>query len=116
VDDRGFGCVVRSRAICACLVWQIGSAIGFVAAVIVATFFWSPQFALFPSIDGEYYGQANSSTNDALVYLGKVGGGVVGGGLAAWLITVVGGGTTFMIGGMLAIIAGFSALVLEQSE
>jgi OFA family oxalate/formate antiporter-like MFS transporter len=100
------------------LVWfgRIGSAIGFVAAVIVATFFWSPQFALFPSIVGAYYGQANSSTNYALVYLGKVGGGIFGGGLAAWLITVVGWETTFVIGGVLSVIAGFGALVLEPPE
>ncbi len=95
---------------------RIGSAIGFVAAVVVATFFWSPQFALFPSIVGEYYGQANSSTNYALVYLGKVGGGVFGGVLAAWLITVAGWGTTFLAGGVLAILAGIGAVVLEPPE
>jgi OFA family oxalate/formate antiporter-like MFS transporter len=96
------------------LVWfgRIGSAIGFVAAVIVATFFWSPQFALFPSIVGDYYGQANSSTNYALVYLGKVGGGVFGGVLAAWLITAAGWSMTFLAGGTLAILAGGGAFVL----
>ncbi|HET7325512.1 MAG TPA: MFS transporter, partial [Halococcus sp.] len=92
---------------------RIGSAIGFVAAVIIATFFWSPQFALFPSIVGDYYGQANSSTNYALVYLGKVGGGVFGGVLAGWLITVAGWGTTFLVGGVLAILAGVGAFVLK---
>ncbi|HET7323150.1 MAG TPA: winged helix-turn-helix transcriptional regulator [Halococcus sp.] len=45
-----------------------------------------------PQIVGDYYGQVNSSTNYALVYLGKVGGGVLGGVLAAWLITVAGWG------------------------
>jgi OFA family oxalate/formate antiporter-like MFS transporter len=100
------------------LVWfgRIGSGIGFVAAVIVATFFWSPQFTLFPSIVGDYYGSANSSTNYALVYLGKVGGGVFGGVLAAWLITVAGWGTTFLAGGVLAILAGIGALVLKPPE
>lgn len=100
------------------LVWfsRIGSAVGFVAAVIIATFFWSPQFTLFPSIVGDYYGQANSSTNYALVYLGKVGGGIFGGTFAAWLITVVGWGTTFLVGGVLAILAGVGALVLESPE
>lgn len=100
------------------LVWfgRIGSAVGFVAAVIVATFFWSPQFALFPSIVGDYYGQANSSTNYALVYLGKVGGGAFGGVLAAWLITVAGWETTFIAGGTLAVIAGGGALVLEPPK
>lgn len=97
------------------LVWfgQIGSAIGFVAAVIVATFFWSPQFALFPSIVGDYYGQANSSSNYALVYLGKVGGGVFGGTVAGWLITVTSWTTTFVVGGVLAVLAGVGAFVLR---
>lgn len=100
------------------LVWfgQIGSGLGFVAAVIVATFFWSPQFALFPSIVGDYYGQANSSTNYALVYFGKVGGGIFGGVLAAWLITVVGWSATFLIGGALAIVAGIGAFALRPPD
>jgi OFA family oxalate/formate antiporter-like MFS transporter len=100
------------------LVWfgRIGSAIGFVASVIIATFFWSPQFALFPSIVGDYYGQANSSTNYALVYLGKVGGGVFGGVFAAWFITVAGWGTTFLASGVLAVLAGVGALMLESPE
>jgi OFA family oxalate/formate antiporter-like MFS transporter len=95
---------------------RFGSAIGFVAAVIVATFFWSPQFALFPSVVADYYGQANSSANYALVYLGKVGGGIFGGVLAAWLITVAGWVTTFLVGGVLAVLAGIGALVLEPPE
>jgi OFA family oxalate/formate antiporter-like MFS transporter len=100
------------------LVWfgQIGSGVGFVAAVIVATFFWSPQFALFPSIVGDYYGQTNSSSNYALVYLGKVGGGVSGGVVAGWLITVTGWTTTFLVGGVLAVLAGIGALVLRPPE
>ena len=100
------------------LVWfgRIGSSIGFVAAVIVATFFWSPQFALFPSIVGDYYGQANSSTNYALVYIGKVGGGIFGGVLAAWLITFAGWNTTFLTGGVMAVLAGLGALVLRPPE
>lgn len=97
------------------LVWagSLGSEWGFVAAVIVATFFWSPQFALFPSIVGDYYGQAQSSTNYALVYLGKVGGGILGGVIAGVLITLAGWSTTFLVGGILAVCAGFGALVLR---
>ncbi|KDE57571.1 MFS transporter [Halostagnicola sp. A56] len=97
------------------LVWfgQTGSGLGFILAVIIATFFWSPQFALFPSIVGDYYGQAQSSTNYALVYLGKVGGGIAGGVLAGVLITMTSWTMTFLIGGMLAVIAGFSAILLR---
>ncbi len=97
------------------LVWfgQIGSGLGFILAVIIATFFWSPQFALFPSIVGDYYGQAHSSTNYALVYLGKVGGGVAGGVLAGVLITMTSWSMTFLVGGVLAVVAGFSAFLLR---
>jgi OFA family oxalate/formate antiporter-like MFS transporter len=95
---------------------QRGSAIGFVAAVIVTTFFWSPQFALFPSIVGDYYGQANSSSNYALVYMGKVGGGTLGGVVAGLLITVVGWSTTFLIGGGLSLLAGIGAFALRPPD
>jgi OFA family oxalate/formate antiporter-like MFS transporter len=100
------------------LVWfaQSGSGIGFIAAVVVTTFFWSPQFALFPSIVGDYYGQANSSSNYALVYMGKVGGGVLGGVVAGWLITIVGWSTTFLIGGGLSLLAGVGAFALKPPE
>jgi OFA family oxalate/formate antiporter-like MFS transporter len=100
------------------LVWfaRLGSGIGFVAAVIVTTFFWSPQFALFPSIVGDYYGQANSSSNYALVYMGKVGGGVLGGVVAGWLITLVGWSTTFLIGGGLSLLAAVGAFALRPPE
>ncbi|MDL0134030.1 OFA family MFS transporter [Halobacterium salinarum] len=100
------------------LVWAglLGSQWGFVAAVIVATFFWSPQFALFPSIVGDYYGQSQSSTNYALVYLGKVGGGLFGGVIAGVLITMTGWSTTFLLGGILAVCAGLGALVLRPPQ
>lgn len=97
------------------LVWfaDAGSEIGVVVAVIIATFFWSPQFALFPSLVGDYYGQVNSSSNYALVYLGKVGGGIFSGAVAGWLITVTSWSTTFLIAGALAILAGLGAVVLR---
>lgn len=100
------------------LVWAglLGSEWEFVAAVIIATFFWSPQFALFPSIVGDYYGQAQSSTNYALVYLGKVGGGIFGGVIAGVLITLAGWSTTFLLGGILAVCAGLGALVLRPPQ
>ena len=100
------------------LVWagSLSSELGFVTAVIMATFFWSPQFALFPSIVGDYYGQGHSSTNYALVYLGKVGGGIFGGVLAGVFITLSGWSTTFLLGGVLAVSAGLGALVLRPPQ
>lgn len=99
-------------------VWagQLGSRFGFIAAVIIATFFWSPQFALFPSIVGDYYGRSHSSTDYALAYLGKVGGGIFGSVLADALIPMTGRSTTFLLGGPLAVIAGLGALVLRPPQ
>ena len=90
-----------------------GNAVGFVAAVVVATFFWSPQYTLFPSLMGDYYGEVHSSANYALLYSGKMWGGVFGGALTAWLATVLGWVQTFALGGALALLAGVAALLLR---
>jgi OFA family oxalate/formate antiporter-like MFS transporter len=86
---------------------------GFVLAVVVATFFWSPQYTLFPSVVGDYYGRAHSSANYALLYSGKVWGGVFGGTVTAILVTVLGWSETFVLGGVLAVAAGAAALLLR---
>jgi len=93
-----------------------GLSAAFVAAVVVATFFWSPQYTLFPSIVGDYYGARHSSANYALLYSGKMWGGVFGGAVAGWLTTAIGWTTTFVIGGGLAVFAGVAALFLRPPE
>jgi OFA family oxalate/formate antiporter-like MFS transporter len=97
------------------VVWtgQTGFSAGFIAAVVVATFFWSPQYTLFPSLVGDYYGQEHSSANYALVYSGKMWGGVFGGAVTGWIITVSSWTTAFVLGGALAIVAGVAALTLR---
>jgi OFA family oxalate/formate antiporter-like MFS transporter len=90
-----------------------GSALGFLAAVVVTTFFWSPQYTLFPSVVGEYYGSTHSSANYALLYSGKMWGGVFGGAVAGWLVTLTDWPTAFLVGGGLAILAGVGALALR---
>ena len=95
---------------------SLGSRLGFLAAVVVATFFWSPQYTLFPSLVGDYYGRENSSANYALLYSGKMWGGVFGGTVTGWLVTVTDWGTTFALGGVLALVAGAAALVLRPPE
>ena len=95
---------------------QVGSRVGFLAAVVVATFFWSPQYTLFPSLVGDYYGREHSSANYALLYSGKMWGGVFGGAATGWLVTVTDWGTTFALGGVLALVAGGLALVLRPPE
>jgi OFA family oxalate/formate antiporter-like MFS transporter len=93
---------------------QQGSSLLFLAAVVVATFFWSPQYTLFPAVVGDYYGARHSSANYALLYSGKMWGGVFGGGVATLLVTVVGPAATFQIGGVLAVLAGIGALFLRD--
>ncbi|MFB6201969.1 MAG: OFA family MFS transporter [Halorhabdus sp.] len=88
----------------------------FVAAVVVATFFWSPQFTLFPSVVGDYYGEKHSSANYALLYSGKVWGGVFGGTVTGGAVVAIGWDRTFLLGGGLAILAGMAALALEAPD
>ena len=95
------------------LLGRIGFSLGFVVAVVVATFFWSPQYTLFPSVVGDYYGSRHSSANYALLYSGKMWGGVFGGAVAGWLVTVTGWESTFLLGGGLALVAGIAALLLR---
>jgi OFA family oxalate/formate antiporter-like MFS transporter len=87
--------------------------LAFIIAVFVATFFWSPQYTLFPSVVGDYYGERHSSANYALLYSGKIWGGVFGGVVTAWLVTVLGWTWTFLLGGTIAVVAGLVALVLR---
>ncbi|WP_276281439.1 OFA family MFS transporter [Halorussus caseinilyticus] len=90
------------------------TAVGFLAAVVLATFFWSPQYTLFPSVVGDYYGQKHSSANYALLYSGKMWGGVFGGGVAGWLVTRTSWPAAFALGGALAVLAGLAALLLRE--
>ena len=92
---------------------QRGEALGFLGAVVVTTFFWSPQYTLFPSVVGSYYGSANSSANYALLYSAKVWGGVFGGTATGWLVARTDWSTAFLVGGGLAVLAGLGALALR---
>ncbi|MEF8852909.1 MAG: OFA family MFS transporter [Haloarculaceae archaeon] len=98
------------------VVWfaRQGATLGFLAAVVVATFFWSPQYTLFPSVVGDYYGERHSSANYALLYSGKMWGGVFGGAVAGWLVTATDWPTAFTVGGVLALAAGLAALALRE--
>jgi OFA family oxalate/formate antiporter-like MFS transporter len=85
----------------------------FLIGVVLAVFFWSPQYTLFPSLVGEYYGEVHSSSNYALLYSGKMWGGIFGGAVASWLVTVTSWTTAFGVGGTLAVVAGVSSLTLR---
>lgn len=92
---------------------QHGSTVGFLLSVVIATFFWSPQYTLFPSLVADYYGERQSSANYALLYSGKMWGGVFGGAVTSWLVTVIGWTATFRLGAVLALSAGIAALALR---
>ena len=91
-----------------------GASLAFLGAVVVATFFWAPQYTLFPAVVGDYYGARNSSANYALLYSAKMWGGVFGGVAVGLLATQVGWPTTFQVGGALAVLAGVGALFLSE--
>ena len=92
---------------------NLGNSIGFIVSVFVATFFWSPQYTLFPSVIADYYGSLNSSANYALLYSGKVWGGIFGGTVAGSLVIMTGYTTTFLIAAGLALFAGGISLFIR---
>ncbi|MFC7200003.1 OFA family MFS transporter [Halospeciosus flavus] len=91
-----------------------GAGAALVGAVVLGTFFWAPQYTLFPSAVGQYYGEEHSSANYALLYSGKMWGGVFGGTLTGFFVGSMGWNQTFLLGGVLAILAGVAALFLRS--
>ncbi|WP_158855240.1 OFA family MFS transporter [Halorhabdus sp. CUG00001] len=89
----------------------IGTA--FVAAVVASVFCSSPQYTLFPSAVADFYGDANSSGNYALLYSAKIWGGVFGGTVTGTAVVALGWNPTFLLGGSLAVLAGLGALALQ---
>ena len=85
----------------------------FVALVMGAMFFSSPLYVYFPALLADYYGAEHSSSNYAVLYTAKVGGGVFAGTVTGYLVATLGWIPTFTLGGALAIAAGLAALVLR---
>ena len=102
-----FGLVAAGRA---------GRPVAFIALVLLAMFFSSPLYVYFPALLSDYYGSEFSSSNYAVLYTAKVGGGVVAGTVAGYLAAAVGWGPTFALGGALAAGAGLAALALRPPE
>ncbi|WP_299235242.1 MFS transporter [Natronomonas sp.] len=86
---------------------------GFVLAVVGSMFFSSPLYVYFPAVVADYYGTEHSSSNYAVLYTAKVGGGVFAGTVAGALVAAVGWVPTFALGGALAVAAAAAALVLR---
>ena len=87
--------------------------IAFVAMVLGAMFFSSPLYVYFPAIVADYYGAEHSSSNYAVAYTAKIGGGVFAGTVTGVLVAAFGWVPTFTLGGALAVGAGCAALFLR---
>ncbi len=90
--------------------------IGFVIMVVGAMFFSSPLYVYFPAIVADYYGAKHSSSNYAVLYTAKVGGGVFAGTVTGLLVATFGWIPTFALGGGLALAAGVAALALRPPK
>jgi OFA family oxalate/formate antiporter-like MFS transporter len=84
----------------------IHSSIGFLICTFASIFSWGSLYGVFPAICGDYYGEVYAASNYGLLYLAKLGGGLYGGYLSALIITRYGFGASFVIGGVMAIVAG----------
>jgi len=90
-----------------------GLATGFVVLVGAAAFFRTPMFAVFPNIVADYYGRRYSSENYAVLYTGKLFGGVFAGTVASTLVLVIGWSASFLLGAGLAVLSGVGVLFLR---
>ncbi|PSQ18649.1 oxalate:formate antiporter [Halobacteriales archaeon QS_8_69_26] len=93
-----------------------GIGLAFVALVGAVAFFRSPVFAVFPSLVGDYYGEARSSENYAVLYTAKLPGGVFGGTVASGLVLTLGWSPSFLLGGALVVVAGLSLVALRPPD
>lgn len=85
----------------------------FVAMVVLAMFFSSPLYVFFPALLADYFGAEYSSSNYAVLYTAKIGGGIFAGTVTGFLVSMFGWTTTFSIAGGLAIAAGFAGLIVR---
>jgi MFS transporter, OFA family, oxalate/formate antiporter len=91
----------------------VGSTVGFLLALVIAAGFEGTQYTLFPSVVADYYGEAHSSTNYALLYSAKMVGGLFGGAIIATVVAATNWDIAFLLGGVLAVAAGLGSLVLR---
>jgi len=85
----------------------------FVALAGAAALFRSPPFAIFPSLVGDYYGEANSSQNYALLYSAKIPGSIFGGTVASGLVVTIGWSESFLVAAVAMVLAGVAMAFLR---
>ncbi|PSP69032.1 oxalate:formate antiporter [Halobacteriales archaeon QH_8_67_27] len=86
----------------------------FVALAGGAALFRSPPFSVFPSLVGDYYGQANSSQNYALLYTAKIWGSIFGGTVASGLVVSLGWTDSFLLAAAALSLAGVATAALSD--
>jgi len=79
-------------------------------------FFSSPLYVYFPAIVADYYGAEHSSSNYAVAYTAKIGGGIFAGTVTGVLVAAFGWVPTLALGGALAIGAGCAAVFLRPPD
>jgi OFA family oxalate/formate antiporter-like MFS transporter len=93
---------------------QAGQEFLFIAAAIMAIFFWASLFSLFPITIGHYYGNSAAGANYGALYaVAKGTGGIYGGILTSLVITSHGFSYGFVAAGILAIVAGLMLIPLR---
>ncbi len=95
-------------------VGSANAATGFVALVGAAALFRSPPFSIFPTLVGEYYGQAYSSENYALLYSAKIWGSIFGGTVASGLVVTLGWTDSFLLAAAALSLAGIATATLSD--
>jgi OFA family oxalate/formate antiporter-like MFS transporter len=88
----------------------------FVVLLGAAAFFRSPVFSIFPNLVGEYYGEARSSENYAVLYSAKVWGGVIGGTATSVLIASLGWTVSFLLAAGAVALTGIGVFALEPVD
>ena len=94
----------------------IHSEILFVAAAMLAIFFWGPLFSLFPAVIGQYFGEASAGANYGILYaIAKGSGGIYGGVLSAVLVTQHGYPVAMSVAAAMAVCAGLLIVPLKNN-
>jgi OFA family oxalate/formate antiporter-like MFS transporter len=86
----------------------------FIVLLFCIMFTWGPIYSLFPSVTADRFGTSYAATNYGIVYSAKGVGGILGGVVSAWLVTVAGWNFVFYGAAVLSFMAGLGALVLRR--
>ena len=87
---------------------------GYVIIMFLMMLTWGEMFSLFPSLNADRFGTTYAASNYGLLYSAKGIGGLLGGVVAAYLVSSFGWTTVFVASGVLAFAAALGALVIKR--